>query len=220
MSDEQEALVDHLRSGDFDQLLDGSTKMMEKQMEAQMCLQADGSLVRGNPEESCRGWKQQQKIADDPEPELDLDAIRQARIEEMKMQKKMTDHWRSLGHGRYREIDDERSFFKEVAPHERVVCVIHDDDLNPLHEGIRLLAEKHLETAFLRLRIDRAHFMMKMIDLDNLPVMIVLRHGRVVASLDTRQIRGKSVAQLKRLLWSQDALGAGEVSDEDISDRE
>lgn len=227
MSDAQEALVDKLRGGDFDQLVDGSTKMMEKQMEQQMeqqlCLQADGDIVKGNPFDVCKPGKRTSADADgnstsdDCPPLLDLEQIRQARIAEMKTQKKMNDHWRSLGHGRYREIDDERAFFKEVAPHERVACVIHaeyDDLQNSLHESVDRLAEKHMETAFLRLRENKAHFMMKMVDFGNLPCILVLRHGKVTTCLGARRLRGLSYSQLERLLWSQDVLGVGDYSDE------
>eukprot|EP00397_Hematodinium_sp_SG-2012_P054752 GEMP01066282.1.p1 GENE.GEMP01066282.1~~GEMP01066282.1.p1 ORF type:complete len:202 (+),score=40.28 GEMP01066282.1:232-837(+) len=186
-----------------------------------LCLQSDGNVVKGDPFEVCKvaGQRNARNIDgtnDDLPPIMDLDQIRHARMEEMKQQKKMADHWRSLGHGRYREIDDERAFFKEVAPHERAVCVIHEecDDLqNTLHESISHLAEKHIETAFLRLRASKAHFMMQMVKFDTLPSILVLRHGQVISSLDARQIRGSSRAQLERLLWTRDVLGVGEGGD-------
>jgi len=227
--EEQEALVDKLRGGDFDQLVDGSMQMMEKQLEQQqdaLCLGADGEVYKGNPLE-VRGTSSQNVSKENNGQEMDaperlgmddLEKIRLARIEEMKKEKLMRDHWKAQGHGRYREIENERTFFKEVGPHERAVCLIHEDndDLgNHLHTELGALAESHLETAFLRLRESKAHFMVQMLDLEGLPSLFILRHGKVTESVGPSALRRcKTSASVRRLLWSHDVLGVGDSHSE------
>jgi len=224
--EQQEALVDKLRGGDFNQLIDGSLQMMEKQMEQeqQLCLTADGGVYKGNPLET-RGKPSQNVAKENNDPDSagrldadDLESIRRARIEEMKREKLMKDHWRSQGHGRYREIENERSFFTEVGPHERAVCVVHgdNDDLgNDLHTELGALAESHLETAFLRLRESKAHFMLQMLDLEGLPSIFILRHGKVTTSIGPSVLRRCTTsASVRRLLWSHDVLGVGDSHSE------
>lgn len=52
----------------------------------------------------------------------DLDRIRQRRIQDLKLQQERTKEWISKGHGEYREIMEEKEFFKEMKGEERMIC--------------------------------------------------------------------------------------------------
>ncbi len=52
----------------------------------------------------------------------DIEQLRQRRIFEMKKQQERTQEWLEKGHGEYRELGDEKEFFKEMKGEERMVC--------------------------------------------------------------------------------------------------
>lgn len=52
----------------------------------------------------------------------DLERIRQKRIQDMRRQQERTKEWISKGHGEYRELQDEKEFFKEMKGEEKMVC--------------------------------------------------------------------------------------------------
>jgi hypothetical protein len=52
----------------------------------------------------------------------DLERVRQRRIVELKKQQERTREWLANGHGEYRELGNEKDFFKEIKREERVVC--------------------------------------------------------------------------------------------------
>jgi hypothetical protein len=52
----------------------------------------------------------------------DLERLRQRRINELKKQQERTRDWLAHGHGEYREVSNEKDFFKEIKGEERVVC--------------------------------------------------------------------------------------------------
>ena len=90
-----------------------------------------------------------------PEGEEDeIDRLRKARLAQLRREKMMTDKWRGMGHGKLSLIPGEREFFKEVAGHERSVCVIHraGDPICNVESGkgfmscLAKIAETHLET--------------------------------------------------------------------------
>lgn len=52
----------------------------------------------------------------------DLERVRQRRIGELKKQQERTRQWLANGHGEYRELGNEKDFFKEIKGEERVIC--------------------------------------------------------------------------------------------------
>lgn len=51
----------------------------------------------------------------------DIEGLRQRRIAEMRKQQEKTREWVQKGHGEYRDLQDEREFFKEIKGEERMV---------------------------------------------------------------------------------------------------
>jgi hypothetical protein len=58
----------------------------------------------------------------------DLERIRQRRIQDMKQAQDKAREWVAKGHGEYREIFEEREFFKEMKGEERMVCHFFRDN--------------------------------------------------------------------------------------------
>ena len=54
--------------------------------------------------------------------EEDLETLRRRRVDQMKQQARKKQEWLSRGHGEYREIDGEKSFFSEMKGEARMVC--------------------------------------------------------------------------------------------------
>lgn len=52
----------------------------------------------------------------------DIERLRQRRIQDLKRQQEKTKEWVAKGHGEYRDLQDEKEFFKEMKGEERMVC--------------------------------------------------------------------------------------------------
>merc|ERR1719313_133018 len=78
--------------------------------------------------------KAQKKAA--KESDKALDEIRKARLAQMKHQKEMSEHWRKQGHGVYREVESERTFFTDIEPHERTFCLLYENEADSVHDEL------------------------------------------------------------------------------------
>lgn len=58
----------------------------------------------------------------------DLERIRQRRIHDLKQQQDKAREWVARGHGEYREVFEEKEFFKEMKGEERMVCHFFRDN--------------------------------------------------------------------------------------------
>jgi HD superfamily phosphohydrolase len=58
----------------------------------------------------------------------DVERIRQRRIMELKQQQEKTKEWIANGHGEYKEIHEEKEFFKEMKGEERMICHFYRDN--------------------------------------------------------------------------------------------
>lgn len=58
----------------------------------------------------------------------DLERIRQRRVQELRQQQEKTKEWVAKGHGEYKEIFDEKDFFKEMKGEERMICHFYRDN--------------------------------------------------------------------------------------------
>lgn len=66
------------------------------------------------------------------------------------------------GHGEYTEIDGEKEFFGVCNKSDRVVCHFYRNDtprckIVDMH--LKILAQKHVETRFVKLDVERAPFL-------------------------------------------------------------
>lgn len=58
----------------------------------------------------------------------DLERIRQRRVHELRQQQEKTKEWVAKGHGEYKEIFEEKEFFKEMKGEERMICHFYRDN--------------------------------------------------------------------------------------------
>jgi hypothetical protein len=58
----------------------------------------------------------------------DLERIRQRRVQELRQQQERTKEWVAKGHGEYKEIFEEKEFFKEMKGEERMICHFFRDN--------------------------------------------------------------------------------------------
>lgn len=73
---------------------------------------------------------------------------------------------------------------------------------------------------FYRLRKDKATFMMSMLELEGLPTLLVIRHGRVVDSIGPKALRKMPVAKAVAKLGILDADEDMPHSDDESEDEE
>jgi hypothetical protein len=76
----------------------------------------------------------------------DLERIRQRRVHELRQQQEKAKEWVAKGHGEYKEIFEEKEFFKEMKGEERMICHFYRDNWPckvPMHRngGGPLVAE-------------------------------------------------------------------------------
>ncbi|XP_064484781.1 thioredoxin domain-containing protein 9-like [Ornithodoros turicata] len=108
----------------------------------------------------------------------DLEGIRQKRLEAMKKYEKKKIEWLQKGHGEYSELASEPEFFETCKKSEHVVvhfyressfrCKIVDKHLN-------ILAQKHVETRFVKISVDRAPFLCERMKIRVLPTIVLFK---------------------------------------------
>mmetsp|Transcript_21874 Transcript_21874/g.40241 ORF Transcript_21874/g.40241 Transcript_21874/m.40241 type:complete len:248 (-) Transcript_21874:9-752(-) len=217
MNDADEALADKLRGGEYSKLIAAAHDAEQARTDesaSQLCLQADGSVLRGNPLSHFAKYaqSQEQQLPQDVDPDEELRRLRAAR----KAQMQEESVWRAQGHGRLRELEDEAEFIRAIKPHERAVVLLHDgssavsDDVRTSLEG---LATRSLEAQFCCLHARKAFFLTQMVNLQGLPAIFILHEGKVVQHLPPAALFANSSASsplfkqhLRRLLRSADAL--------------
>lgn len=172
---QNEALVDQLRTDDFDGVVKSAMDAAAG-VNAQLCVQQDGSVARADPYSvSCRPGPLQ---AAEDDAEAELRKMREARKKQLQNEQL----WKAQGHGALRELHDEREFLEAIKPHERVVCLL-DDGHSAAGDEVRSVLEKtapsHLETFFCYLPANRAFFLTHTVELEGLPAIFTLHNGQV-----------------------------------------
>lgn len=190
--DNEESLVDKLRSGDYAEIIASAQKGHEaQQAAAQLCLQKDGGVVKADPhsyafhkgkaekEDPNKEWDFKGK--EESSYEDDLKKLREARMQQMRDEQR----WRKIGHGDLRELADEREFLSAIKPHERAVVLLDDGRAvaSDVLRALTRLAKKHLESQFCRLPSDKAFFLTHMVELEGLPAIFIVEEGQVTKQL-------------------------------------
>lgn len=114
-----------------------------------------------------------EKLKDD-----DLEGIRQKRLEGMKKYEKKKKEWLQLGHGEYSELASEPEFFEACKRSENVVCHFYRDSTfrcKIVDKHLNILAQKHVETRFLKISVDRAPFLCERMKIRVLPTIVLFK---------------------------------------------
>jgi hypothetical protein len=86
----------------------------------------------------------------------------------------------SQGHGKYDEVPGERELFEVCKKSNRVVCHFFRDTTmrcKIVDKHLTLLAEKHVETRFIKLNVERAPFLCERLHIRVLPTMAIILHN-------------------------------------------
>lgn len=114
----------------------------------------------------------------------DLEALRAMRLAQIRERQMRLEEWKRLGHGKYTELNSDREFFEEVARHDRCIVALFDAnmqfDSSLVHGALGRIAPLHLETMFCCIPADKAPMLSTHVAVDRLPVIFLLRGGKVV----------------------------------------
>lgn len=151
----------------------------EKEHTEWLAARADGGVDKHEGEVEYR------KIVPQSE-DNDIDALRKLRLAQMKGRAAARSSWIAKGHGGYAKLEQESSFLEALPKHERAVCALCEEgslDGKLLHAHMRALAPVHVETYFCWLDPVTAPVMMAMVDVGQLPALLLAKNGQVVDQL-------------------------------------
>lgn len=122
-----------------------------------------------------------EKLDDD-----ELEIIRQRRIDEMKKSQNQKNLWNMAGHGEFSEISNEKEFFEAGKKSERVVCHFYENSnlrCKILDKILTEMAEKHLETKFIKVQLEKVPFLVKRLNIQIVPTLALIKNGKAIGYL-------------------------------------
>lgn len=118
--------------------------------------------------------------------EDDIERLRNARLEQMKKMSKQKAEWLAMGHGEYREIDDQKRFFEELKGSARAVVHFYRPTTRRceiIDKHFYMLARKHPETKFVRVNAEKSPFLTEKLHIWMLPTIVCCVGGRTDHSI-------------------------------------
>lgn len=128
----------------------------------------------------------EQLAAMDKMGEDELERLRVSRLEAMKAAARQKSEWLAMGHGSYREIDDQKRFFEEMKKERRAVVHFYRPSTRRcevLDRHLGDLARAHVETRFVRVNAERAPFLAERLKIWMLPTLVLIKDGRTDHSI-------------------------------------
>nr|XP_037274114.1 thioredoxin domain-containing protein 9-like [Rhipicephalus microplus] len=113
------------------------------------------------------------KMADE-----DLEGLRQKRLDAMKKYEKKKREWLEKGHGEYTELTSEPEFFEACKASEDVVVHFFRESTfrcKIVDKHLAILAQKHVETRFCKISVDRAPFLCDRMKIRVLPTIVLFK---------------------------------------------
>lgn len=115
--------------------------------------------------------------------EDDMDKLRQKRLQQMKKAQQQKNEWLQTGHGRYEEVPDEKAFFEACKTSKNVVCHFYRDETfrcKIVDKHLSELAQKHIETRFIKINAERSKFLVERLRIVVLPTICLAKDGKTV----------------------------------------
>ncbi|VFQ61800.1 unnamed protein product [Cuscuta campestris] len=111
----------------------------------------------------------------------DIEVLRERRLQQMKKMAEKQSRWKSLGHGEYSEIMAEKDFFSVVKASERVVCHFYRENwpCKVVDKHMRILAERHMETRFVKIHAEKSPFLAEKLKITVLPTIALVKNAKV-----------------------------------------
>lgn len=133
----------------------------------------------------------------------ELELIRQRRLAHMKKAQEQKQKWRALGHGSYTAIgegqhgtDTAKEFFDASKESERLVVHFHRPSTricDIFHSHLEKLAQKHLETRFVKINVDQcaedgasgsgASYLVDKLGIVVMPTIVIIKDRKAVHHL-------------------------------------
>jgi len=118
----------------------------------------------------------------------EIDVLRKNRIAQMKARAQLRSAWLAKGHGVYAALSGEGALLSELPKHERAVVLFGSRGApshltEALHLQLRQLSVVHVETYFAHLDAEEAPLISSMVELAELPTLLLCEGGRVTGQL-------------------------------------
>ena len=113
----------------------------------------------------------------------DLEELREKRREQLKRQAQQKQEWLQKGHGQYSEIPGEKEFFAETKDSPKVVCHFYRDSTfrcKIVDKHLAILAPKHVETKFVKIDVEKCHFLVQRLNIRVLPTILFIKDSKFV----------------------------------------
>lgn len=153
--------------------------------------------------------------------------IREQRLREIKRVAREKLENIGKGHGQYREITQDE-FLAEVTSSQRVICHFYHDEFprcKVIDHHISRLAQRHIETKFIKINAEKAPFFVSKLIIRSLPTVVIFNDGvaadKIIGfeGLADKQPEGKEdewpTIVLARLLGSKGAINPSAIVDDD-----
>ncbi|KAI0558139.1 Csa-Phosducin 3 [Gracilaria domingensis] len=152
----------------------------------------------------------------------DLEVIRRKRLAEMKKEAEEKAVWRRNGHGTVHRIT-EKEFFSRAKASKRMVCIMFRPGSNKYAEDLLehtgRIAQRHLETLFTAMDVEKAPFLCDRLNIRVLPSIILVKDSeidQVLVGLDQMSTTGKfTTAGIEKRLHSFSMLTSTEIADDE-----
>jgi hypothetical protein len=152
----------------------------------------------------------------------DLDFIRERRIAQMKKVQEQRQKWKSMGHGVYSAIgegqhgsDAAKEFFDASRESERMVVHFHRPSTRScdvFHAHLEKLAQKHLETRFVKIDVDTigedgasgsgAAYLVEKLGIVVMPTIVIVKNRKAAYHIrGFDELGGTEDFSIKALKW-------------------
>lgn len=99
----------------------------------------------------------------------------------MKKQQQQKVEWLQMGHGKYEEIPDEKSFFDVSKKSKNVICHFYRESTfrcKIVDKHLAILAPKHLEARFIKLNVEKCKFLVDRLKIVVLPTICLIKESK------------------------------------------
>lgn len=130
----------------------------------------------------------------------DLELLRERRLQQMKKAQEQKQKWRALGHGTYTSIGDgqhgsdtAKEFFDATKESDRMVVHFYRPSTRScdvFHSHLEKLAQKHLETRFVKINVDQcaedgasgsgASYLVDKLGIVVMPTIVIIKNRKAI----------------------------------------
>lgn len=146
-------------------------------------------VVQGHVKESLERYEEDldRKLQElDEMSDDEVERIREMRVEQMKKNAQLRQEWLNNGHGRYRQVGDQKEFFRECKQSKRVVCHFFRSSTwrcQIMDRHLEKLSKMHLETKFIKVDAEKSPFLVEKLNVWMLPTLVLVKNTKTEHSV-------------------------------------